>query len=82
GYGRDLQVFSDMGFQAEGFDASEKMVTLARSNLPDGKTRIWQADFRFLSLPRETYDGIWANQSLIHLSPVLCQRAVQSFFAA
>lgn len=81
GSGRDLKTFSSLGFQTEGFDGSEKMLTIARAQLPES-TRLWRSDFRFLQLNKEHYNGIWANQSLIHLPPILCLRTVQTFFSA
>lgn len=79
GTGRDLRYFLKAGFQAEGFDASQAMVDLARRN---SGAKVWQADLLLLSLAREGYDGVWANRALIHLPPAGCQRVMASFFAA
>ncbi len=79
GTGRDLRYFNRAGFAAEGFDVSPAMVELAGAS---AGTRVWTADLRLVSLARETYDGVWANRSLIHLRAPECQRAMASFFAA
>jgi predicted TPR repeat methyltransferase len=68
-----------MGFQAEGFDASERMVAMARAQ---SGCRVWQADLMLLSLPKESYDAIWSHGVLTHLPASGCQRAMASFFAA
>ena len=44
--------------------------------------KVWQADLRLLNLARESYDGIWAHRSLIHLTSDECRRALAAFFAA
>jgi hypothetical protein len=40
-----------------------------------------EKDFRMLNLPKETYDGVWANQSLTGLPNEGCQRVMQNFFS-
>lgn len=79
GAGRDLRYLKEAGFRAEGFDASPAMVELARRH---SGANVWRADMLLLSLPRESYDGIWANRALIHLPPAGCQRVMASFFSA
>ncbi len=79
GTGRDLRYFNRLGFQAEGFDASNEMVSIARAQ---SGCRVWQADLMLLSLPKENYDGVWAHGVLSHLPAPGCQRAMASFFAA
>ena len=39
-------------------------------------------DIRFLTLPLESYDGIWAHRSLAELPNVGCQRLFALFFSA
>ena len=94
GSGRDLQIFCQLGFQVEGMDGSEALLTLARENLRqslpqslpqslnDSIVRLWKTDFIFLTLERESYDGIWANEVLLHLPPEGCQRLMTVFFLA
>ena len=79
GAGRDLNYFKEAGFEAEGFDGSSALVEIATR---ESGPKVWRADFRMLSLPKESYDGIWAYRSLIHLPPEGCQRAMASFFSA
>jgi SAM-dependent methyltransferase len=85
GAGHHLALFLERGFRCDGFDGSEEMVTLAKQRLqkvPENQLKLWQADFRMVKLPKETYDGIWANRIFTHLPPQLCQRVMQSFFSA
>jgi 2-polyprenyl-3-methyl-5-hydroxy-6-metoxy-1,4-benzoquinol methylase len=79
GTGRDLRVLNRLGFQSEGFDASSEMVTIARAQ---SGCKVWQADLMLLSLPKESYDAVWAHGVLSHLPAPGCQRAMASFFAA
>lgn len=64
GSGRDVKYFKDRGYVVEGIDASVEMCRLASdySGIEVTCERIqdWY--------PREKYDGIWANASLLHLS--------------
>jgi len=86
GVGHHLRYFLDHGFQAEGFDGSPEVLKLAQQTLrpwlDSSQLKLWKADFRLLSLPKEHYDGIWANRVLIHLPPPGCQRVMQAFFSA
>jgi SAM-dependent methyltransferase len=85
GAGHHLALFLEQGFKCDGFDGSEEMVLLAKQRFQkvlEDQLKLWQADFRWLKLPKETYDGIWANRIFTHLPPQICQRVMQSFFAA
>jgi SAM-dependent methyltransferase len=72
---------------SEGHSHSEGISTsfnsFATTSPPSAsQLKLWKADFRFLSLSKEHYDGIWANRVLIHLPPPGCQRVMQAFFSA
>lgn len=63
GSGRDLKYFRDHGFRAEGTDGSDSICYLA-SKYTGTKVR----KLRFLDLgDLESFDGIWANASIMHL---------------
>lgn len=64
GSGRDVRAFSDMGFVVEAFDASAKLVALARqfSGKAVAQKRLQEVD------AVETYHGIWCCASLLHIS--------------
>ena len=63
GSGRDVKWFRDHGYEADGLDASEKLVRIASEKLgipvKVGFIESWIAD--------KAYDGIWCCASLVHL---------------
>lgn len=76
GTGQDLVWLKENGCQVEGVDASARMVEIASlQGVP-----VEKRDLRFLNLAKETYDGIWCNQTLAHLSIEECQRVLAIFF--
>lgn len=64
GPGRDLQTFTRMGHVAVGLDGSAEFARMARE---DSGCEVWQQDFLKLELPREQFDGIFANAVLFHI---------------
>lgn len=66
GSGRDVKIFSDLGADAIGIDFSSKMIEIARETAPSSS--FYVMDIESLSFRRETFDGAWANCSLLHIS--------------
>ena len=64
GPGRTAGYFAECGLQTHAFDASIEMVKLARNNIG---VKVWLGSFESFSADY-TYDGIWANFSLLHAS--------------
>ncbi|MDH3444804.1 MAG: class I SAM-dependent methyltransferase [Deltaproteobacteria bacterium] len=64
GPGRDLKVFKDMGHEAIGLEGVAKFVAFAQRY---SGCEVWHQDFLKLHLPREYFDGIFANASLFHV---------------
>jgi len=64
GPGRDLRVFRDMGHVPVGLDGSARFAEMARA---DSGCEVWQQDFLSLDLPRERFDGVFANAVLFHV---------------
>ncbi len=64
GSGRDARFFRDQGFEVEALDASESLCRLATAYTGVEVRCVRVQDWR----PQGTYDGIWANASLLHLS--------------
>jgi SAM-dependent methyltransferase len=64
GPGRDLKAFSDLGHRPTGLDGSAEFAQMAREHTG---CEVWQQDFLQLDLPRERFDGIFANASLFHV---------------
>lgn len=63
GPGRDLVEFKLQGHTVVGLDATPAFVEMAQLS---GCT-VWQQSFFNLDLPPESFDGIFANASLIHV---------------
>ena len=63
GSGRDIKKFSELGYDAIGFDASKDMVKRANS-LTNGK--VLHLHFEEINWINE-FDGIWACASLLHV---------------
>lgn len=64
GPGRDLRTFRALGHSAVGLDGCARFVEMARA---DSGCEVWQQDFLNLALPRERFDGIFANAVLFHV---------------
>ncbi len=64
GPGRDLVAFKRLGHTVIGLDATPAFVEMAQQA---SGCEVWQQSFLSLDLPPETFDGIFANASLIHV---------------
>ena len=64
GPGRDLKTFSALGHHAIGLDGSSEFVAMARAW---SGCEVWRQDFLHLDLPKEMFDGVFANASLFHV---------------
>lgn len=63
GPGRDLVAFKAQGHTVIGLDATPAFVEMAQAS----GCEVWQQSFFSLNLPPETFDGIFANASLLHV---------------
>lgn len=63
GPGRDLKAFTELGHIAIGLDGSPKFAAMARAQ----GVEVWEQNFLQLNLPREHFDGIFANATLFHI---------------
>ncbi len=64
GPGRDLVAFKRQGHTVIGLDATPAFVEMAQQA---ANCEVWQQSFLRLELPPETFDGIFANASLLHV---------------
>jgi SAM-dependent methyltransferase len=64
GPGRDLVAFKQDGHTVVGLDATPAFVEMAREI---SGCEVWQQSFLHLDLPPDTFDGIFANASLLHV---------------
>jgi SAM-dependent methyltransferase len=64
GPGRDLKAFTDRGHQPTGLDGCATFCEMARKH---AGCEVMHQDFLTLSLPSETFDGIYSNASIFHV---------------
>ena len=64
GPGRDLKFFRDLGHEAVGLEGADQFVQLAQDH---SGCQVWHQDFLSLSLPKDFFDGVFANASLFHV---------------
>ena len=65
GPGRDAKYFSDKGYEVTGIDISPGLLEIAAKNAP--RAKFIKMDMRFMDFPKNSFDGIWAVASLLHI---------------
>lgn len=68
GNGRDMLEMINQGFRVEGFDASAEMCRLAEEKT-GGRGAVRHMRFSDYQDEPDSWDGIWAMASLVHVSP-------------
>lgn len=79
GPGRDLRTFADLGHRATGLEGAAAFVAMARAH---SGCDVLQQDFLHLDLPRQRFDGIYANASLFHVPTSELPRVLAELHAA
>jgi len=74
GPGRDILHFKNLGHDPIGLDGSEAFCEIARDLTG---CEVWQQNFLELDLPRNFFDGIFANASLFHVPEQEFPRVLQ-----
>ena len=64
GPGRDLSFFKAAGHNPVGLEGSPALCQLARSN---SQCTVWEQNFLSLELPKDYFDGVFANATLFHI---------------
>ena len=64
GPGRDLTTFTALGHHAFGLEGATALAAMARAN---SGCEVWEQNFLELNLPKEKFDGIFANAVLFHV---------------
>ena len=64
GPGRDLVAFTGLGHIAVGLEGAARLAEMARTH---SGCEVWQQDFLALELPRQRFDGVFANAVLFHI---------------
>jgi SAM-dependent methyltransferase len=79
GPGRDLKAFADLGHIAVGLEGSKRFATMAKEY---SACQVLQQDFLQLNLPKEGYDGVFANAVLFHVPSQELPRVLQELRTA
>jgi SAM-dependent methyltransferase len=79
GPGRDLKTFAAMGHRAIGLEGASAFAAMARQF---SGCEVWQQDFLNLELPRQSFDGVFANTSLFHIPSQELPRVLRQLHAA
>ncbi len=66
--GRDTQILSELGLEVTGLDLSNSLIGLARESYPD--LTFIQGNFLDLPFANESFAGVWAQASLLHLETI------------
>ncbi len=78
GPGRDADYFTANGSSVTGVDFSEKLLEIARLRVP--QAIFYKQDFRSLRFSKQSFDGIWACASLLHLKRHEVPIVLNNFF--
>lgn len=79
-YGRDLRIFADMGFEVVGIDFSQSLIDKAQVLVPEAELHCMDMN-NFTSEP-DSFDGIWACASLLHLRSKDMRPMLEKFYQA
>ncbi|MFD1647206.1 class I SAM-dependent methyltransferase [Haloarchaeobius litoreus] len=65
GPGSDAETFADRGDDVTGLDVTPSFLESARTNVPDARFAL--GDMRHLPFADDSFDGVWACASLLHV---------------
>jgi len=78
GPGRDLRTFAELGHCAVGLEGAPRLAMMARVH---SDCEVWQQDFLKLDLPKQYFDGVFANASLFHVPSQELARVLRELHA-
>ena len=79
GPGRDLKAFAGLGHIAVGLEGSKRFAAMAREY---SGCEVLEQDFLKLDLPKEGFDGVFANAALFHVPSQELPRVLEELRAA
>jgi len=79
GPGRDLKTFAECGHVAIGLEGAAHFAAMARAH---SGCEVWQQDFLKLDLPRNRFDGVFANAALFHVPRQELPRVLRELHAS
>lgn len=77
GTGRESKYFSEHGFDTTGIDLCSNLLKIATEKAPNAK--FIQMDLRKLDFPKNSFDGIWAYASILHIPKKDAKRTLMGF---
>lgn len=77
GTGRDVKYFKKQGVDALGIDISPEMVKISKKNVVDGQFIVM--DMLEMNFDPETFNGIWACASVMHLPKLYFDQVLKNF---
>jgi ubiquinone/menaquinone biosynthesis C-methylase UbiE len=77
GPGNDTTYFIEKGYDVTGVDLSEEMVRLASER--ETRAKFLEMDMRHLSFDDNSFDGIWASFSFLHVKESDAEGTLQQF---
>lgn len=81
GTGRDSRYFVNKGFHTTLIDISAEMLDYARKQIPSSSEFI-EADMTEVALKPNSFDAIWSNASLLHLTKHETKKVLKKLFSA
>jgi len=66
--GRDSKYLVEEGLDIVGIDLVDEFIAMAKKHVPEG--RFIQGSFLDLPFENQTFDGVWANASLLHFETI------------
>ena len=78
GPGRDLKTFTELGHRATGLEGAARLAEMARAY---SGCEVLQQNFLALDLPREGFDGVFANAALFHVPTTELARVLRELYA-
>jgi len=79
GPGRDLMTFTRLGHRVTGLEGSARLAAMARAH---SGCEVLEQNFLRLDLPRERFDGVFANAVLFHVPTQVLPRVLGQLRAA
>ncbi len=76
--GRYSAFFQSKGYEVIGIDISPEMIKIAQTNAPQCEFK--EMDMRNLAFGTESFDGLWASASLLHLPKVDMSKTLEEIF--
>lgn len=77
-YGRDAETFDSKGFKVTGIDFSKVFIEKAQKRVPNAKFQI--EDIRKMTLPKDCFNGVWAQSVLLHVSKTDIEKILQEIY--